>query len=197
MMKRFIPAALVLLLICGAFPSASLADGELATLLSEADKARLAQFDTVRSSAIAEAEAGADAQDRLVLDRVLSGSGLEFEPDYDPSGDWQCRTIKLGGGLPLVIYGWFKCRISDDGSGWSLEKTTGSQRTSGRLFNESGNRLVYVGAGHYADEKLRSYGQDAERDQVAYVVRPDAKRLRFEFPLPKFESRFDILELKR
>ena len=177
--------------------SPALADGELPALLSEYDKLRLQHFEETQKAAIAEATAGGEATDIAELNRVLDGSTLSFPEDFNPLGDWKCRKIKLGGDPSLVIYAWFNCRIADDGAGWRLEKLTGSQRTSGRLFTESDRRLIYVGAGHYSDEKPRQYRGDPERDQVAYVVRPSENRLRFEFPEPKFESRFDIIELRR
>ena len=99
--------------------------------------------------------------------------------------------------LPLTIYDWFDCRISDDGSGWYLVKTSGSQRTSGRFYDDGDARLVYLGTLHYSREKLIDYGKDPERDQVAYVFRTGPQEFRMEFPAPKFESKLDILELKR
>ena len=58
-------------------------------------------------------------------------------------------------------------------------------------------RLVYLGALHYSRDKPIDYGKDTERDQVAYVFRTGPQELRMEFPAPKFESKLDILELKR
>jgi hypothetical protein len=189
--------------ICGALlavffaASPAQADGEIDKIMSAADKARLQQFDTVRKDAIADAKTKGDPADVKILDGILSGGMLPFSGDFNAEGGWRCRTIKLGGDPALVIYGWFKCRISDDGAGWKLEKLTGSQRTTGRLYTENDTRLIYIGAGHYGYEQPRSYGSSAEQDQVAYVLRPGQNRLRFEFPLPQFESKFDILELER
>ncbi|CAN5149159.1 DUF4893 domain-containing protein [soil metagenome] len=174
-----------------------LADGEINTILKPEDKARLEQFDTVRTEAIAAAKARGAAADVAELDRILTGGALPFDETFDLAGNWRCRTIKLGGDPALTIYGWFKCRVSDDGSGWKLEKLSGSQRVTGRFYTESATRLTFVGAGHYADETPRAYGSDPERDEVAYAVRPGTDRVRLEFPLPRFESKFDILELRK
>jgi hypothetical protein len=181
--------------LCAVAPA--LADGELDGKITAADKARLADYARVRAEAIAEAEAGGSAADKAVLEKVLAGRQLSFHGDFDPIGKWKCRTIKLGGLLPLTIYDWFDCRISDDGSGWYLQKSTGSQRTSGRFYDDGDTRLVYLGALHYGTEEPVAYGKDAERDQVAYVFRPEPRRLRMEFPSPRFESKLDIIELKR
>jgi len=173
------------------------ADGELDAKMTAADKARLAAYATTRAEAVAEATAGGTPGDIAVLDEVLGNEPLSFRDGFDPTGKWKCRTIKVGGMRPLTIYDWFDCRISDDGSGWYLVKTTGSQRTSGRFYDDSDTRLVYLGALNYGGEKPVDYGKDAERDQVAYVFRRGAQQLRMEFPSPKFVSKLDILELKR
>lgn len=177
--------------------STVLADGEIVKLITPADSERLAKFESLRKEAIAEAEAGGSAQDVKTLHVILAGDAMRFDEAFNPTGNWKCRTIKLGGNLPLVIYDWFSCRINDDGSGWKLEKLTGSQRTSGRLFTESDTRLTYLGAGHYSDERPKAYGAETDRDEVAYLVRPGKKRLRLEFPLPKLESKFNIIEMTR
>lgn len=173
------------------------ADGEIDKIMTAADKARLASFDAIRAEALAQAKKGGSAEDLATLDAVLAGNDLAFSEGFDLTGDWQCRTVKLGGNLPLTVYGWFKCRVSDDGSGWKLEKLTGSQRTAGAFYTDSDTRLTYLGTLYYSNEKPKKYGSDADRDQVAYAVRPDEKRVRLEFPSPKYESKLDIIELKR
>jgi hypothetical protein len=180
-----------------AFTTLARADGEIDKLMTAGDKARLAAFDTVRAEAIAEARKSGAPQDVTTLATILAGKPLSFSGKFDMTGSWQCRTIKLGGRPALTIYGWFKCRITDDGSGWRLEKLTGSQRTSGAFYTDSDSRLTYLGAFHYADETPRRYRADPDRDEVAYAVRAGDKRIRLEFPSPKYESKFDIIELKR
>src|SRR5690349_17446870 len=106
------------------------ADGVVDKLMTPADKARLAAYDKVRAEAIADAKKGGTPADVATLDAILAGKPLSFSGKFDMTGNWQCRTVKLGGRPALTVYGWFKCRITDDGSGWRLEKLTGSQRTS-------------------------------------------------------------------
>ena len=177
--------------------SAAHADGEIDKLMTAADKQRLAGFDKTRVEAIAEAKKAGAPEDIATLDAILAGKNLAFSEGFDLTGNWRCRTVKLGGTLPLTVYGWFKCRVSDDGSGWKLEKLTGSQRTAGAFYTDSDTRLTYLGTLYYSNEKPKKYGSDADRDQVAYAVRPDEKRVRLEFPSPKYESNLDIIELQR
>ena len=118
-------------------------------------------------------------------------------PDFDLAGDWQCRTIKVGGLSPLVVYGWFKCRVSDDGSGWMLEKLSGSQRTKGRFYDDGEKRLIYLGSFFVDGDPAKPYGSGPESDQVGYAFRTGPAGWRIEFPAPYYESKLDILEFKR
>jgi len=183
-------AALVLLA-----PVPAAADGEILSLITEADKARLAQHETARATALDEAREGGSADDVATLEQILSKEQLPFS-GLDLSGSWQCRTIKAGGLASLVIYDWFRCRITDDGSGWRLTKETGSQRTTGRFFTDSDTRLTYLGSFYVAGDKPPPYGSGAETDQVGYAFRSGEAEWRIEFPLPARESKLDILEFR-
>ena len=120
------------------------ADGELPKLLTASDQARLQQFDVIRTEALAVARAGGAASDLAQLEAALAGDASPLE-GVDVTGDWQCRTFKLGKSLPLVVYGWFHCRIDDDGAGWRLRKLDGSQRTTGRFYDIGNARMAYLG----------------------------------------------------
>lgn len=192
MRARFI---LTVVLALGTAPA--MADGALPRVMTAHDQQRLDTYEATRASALAEARAGGSADDLRVLDAVLSGSPLSFGEGFDMTGTWRCRTLKLGGTLPLTIYGWFTCRVTDDGAGWRLEKTTGSQRTTGRFYTINDTQLVYLGTLNMGSEGPIPYATQADRDQVGVVVRPAANRLRIEFPKPAFESSLDILELQR
>ncbi len=182
-----------LLLLAGA--AIAHADGTMAErTLTAADKARLARFDESRSAAIAAARSGGSKADLATLDAVLAGAPQPIL-GVDIRGAYRCRTVKLGGNLPLTVYGWFACRIDDDDLGYRLVKTSGSQRFSGHFIDDSEKRLLFYGAGHFADEKPYAYKSAPQRDMVGYFVKAGAKRYRLELPLPKVESQFDIIEL--
>jgi hypothetical protein len=189
--------AFLALLVLSALPSgAARADGAIVSLLTAQDKARLQRFDATRAAAISAAKSTGAPADVAVLDRALSGALLSVR-DADLTGDWRCRTLKLGKSAGLVVYGWFRCRIVDDGAGWRLDKLTGSQRVSGRFYDDAGTRMIFAGALSLADEPRKAYGKPGARNQVAFAVRPGPARLRLEFPEPEFESAFDVMELER
>lgn len=175
----------------------TLADGVLPKIITPADTERLAQFDSVKATTLAEARAKGAPADVKILDAALAGVPLKTEDGFDASGTWHCRKLKLGGGLPLVVYPPFKCVVSDDSSGWFLRKVTGSQRTQGRFYTESATRMIYLGAAHIWDEPPGNYGDNAEQDQVAVAERLGENRLVLQFPKPLLESDFDLLVMER
>ena len=190
---NFRTLALATLLI---LPAASVfADGVVQKLMTSADKTRLDKYEETRKAALAEAKAGS-AVEVAALDALLAKPLLSL-PDFNLGGEWQCRTIKAGGSGALVVYGWFKCKVSDDGSGWMLEKTSGSQRTTGRFYDDGQTRSIYLGSFSVSNDPARPYGNGPESDQVGYAFRTGPAEWRIEFPAPQYESQLDILEFKR
>ena len=194
---RPILAALLGMLL--AVPSVRAAD-DFVGRLTPADRERIGGYDRVRAEAIRDAARGEPA-DRAVLERVLAGAPVPIGADTLP-GRWRCRTVKVGAKgdlLPLVVYPDFDCRISAlPGGGLRFEKLTGSQRTAGTLHPFDRDRLGYAGSSWYGYEKgPKPYGADAERDEVGLLVRVGPDRLRLELPSPRYESLFDIIELRR
>jgi hypothetical protein len=187
------PLLAIVGLLCCTLPA--LADGEVQKLITAADKTRLDKYGETRKAALGEAKAG-DAADIALLDALLAKPLVSFS-DKDLTGNWQCRTIKVGGISPLIVYGWFKCKVSDDGSGWRLEKTSGSQRTKGRFFDDGEKRSIYLGSFYVNNDPAKPYGSGPTSDQVGYAFRNGPNAWRIEFPAPYYESKLDILEFKR
>lgn len=118
-------------------------------------------------------------------------------------GRYQCRTIKLGaaseGMLPYIAYGWFRCQVTlTPGGDLILRKTTGSQRPVGLICPDSRRKARFVGVLELGNEtRTPRYGADAERDMIGEVRRVGDERWRIAFPWPAYESKLDILELRR
>jgi len=191
-MKRFALALATLLVLIAPV----LADGVVQKLMTPADKMRLDKYDETRNVALAEAKNGGDAAEFAALDTLLA-KPLLSTPDFDLGGEWRCRTTKAGGLSSLVVYGWFNCTVSDDGSGWKLEKTSGSQRTTGRFYDDGDKRMIYLGSFSVAGDTPKPYGSGPESDQVGYAFRTGPAEWRIEFPAPQYESKLDILEFRR
>lgn len=186
--RAAIALALLALLAPGAATACSVPG---AADISQFDGDRMTGFDSSRIRGLGEAMLGEDAAERAIVSELFAPATDPF--DRLPDGDYRCRTIKLGGLLPLVAYGFFDCSVS--GKGKRLDKSTGSQRFSGQLLPANG-AVFYMGALHYGDEDPVAYGADAERDQVGCIYRLSGpERYRLEMPSPRFESVHDVIEL--
>lgn len=190
------------LLMCAA-PAAALGPS-LDAIIRADDVARLDQLDPIAGRTLRDALAQGSADDRAVLVAGLSGAAL---PDDQAGailpGDWSCRMLKLGGGLALVVYQPFQCRIDADGK---LVKLTGSQRMTGRIGPVAG-RLTYLGTGHVAGETPLPY--DALPPQTDPAASPQLvpeaglvevtgrNTARILMPAPVLESDLNILLLSR
>ena len=174
---------------------------------SRFDAQRLSRLDESRATGLDEATRGAPAADLAAIRSVLDTPAVEAS-SAALEGAWRCRTIKLGGVTPDVVYGWFRCRISLKGGAPYFEKLTGSQRTSGFLYPQGGG-FVYLGASyvtaygppekppHYSGTGAAVGAPATPDDQIGLFSLLADGRVRLELPYPLQESSFDVIELKR
>lgn len=171
---------------------------------SAVDRDRLDRTSQAWDAALADVRAAGRLAELRRLGPALQRKALAGRPEPSPAG-YLCRTIKLGaanpGGLPLVAYGWFRCRVTlDAGGDLALVKTTGSQRPAGQICPLEGHgprRAYFLGTMALGDERLAPpYGAERDRDLVGVVERTGPERWRVVFPWPAVESKLDILELK-
>ena len=164
------------------------------------DQQRLMQLDESRNKGLAEAQSGGDM---VAIHEALDPAPAAISGDA-LTGEWRCRTMKLGGMAPSVVYKWFKCRIENRGGGLFLEKLTGTQRMGGFLYPDA-KGFVYLGATSAMHEPPHAYpgngasagAQATPDDQIGLLSASSAHEARVEFPYPVQESTFDILELRR
>jgi hypothetical protein len=171
---------------------------------SAADVQRLDRLTEARAQGLMEAQ-DAKPSDLDAVQSILQAGPVS---SGRVAGAWKCRTMKLGGVTPAIVYGWFSCRISERGGRLFFEKLGGSQRTSGYLYPDAGS-YVYLGASyvHYngANETPPAYsGTGASAgaaqtpdDQIGRLTVTYDGRARLELPYPVQESTFDVIELKR
>jgi hypothetical protein len=169
-------------------------------IATEDDRRRIREWRTAFVDALEEARAsgfGAQvAREGMLLqpDAALPGARL-------PSGDYRCRTVKLGSqgedGLNFVDYPFFRCRVAPGPDGlMHFTKLTGSQRPIGRLWDEHDRRQIFLGTMQLGDEtRTISYGRDRERSMAGIVERIGERHWRILLPYPHFESTLDVIEL--
>lgn len=159
--------------------------------LSEADATRMSQFGEARVRALGESLLSTEADDRALVSALFAPGTEPIETI--PDGNYRCRTIKLGGMLPLTAYNYFACRISDGGT--FIEKTSGSQRFTG-TFDAADGGLFYHGVLHYNNDPVGTYGADPGMDQVGCLYKLAGQDVyRLEKPYPLYESLHDVIEL--
>ena len=170
------------------------------SVISAADKARLERVDLAWREALAQAR-------KAGFGNAIEAEGPLLDPDAalpraaPPPGPYLCRVLKLGHpegqtGLDFVAYKSFNCHVEAEADRLWIVKQTGSQRPAGRIWPETDNRHVFLGAMVLGDEKAPpAYGDDPERDLAGYVERVDAFQWRIVIPEPRVESRLDVFEL--
>lgn len=186
----------------GVSQTAFVLDSETESRLSAFDQGRIERRESALERAMAQARGGgADPAELAQVEGLLAAPSQAIAPDA-LLGDWRCRTIKIGGLLPLIVYRDFACRITRRDEGLFFEKRTGSQRTTGVLSPVEEAAMLYVGAGHYGHESPRSYGETPQeggptRDHVGVLRMIGPGEAMIGLPEPVFESIYDILHLRR
>ncbi|GAA0550782.1 hypothetical protein FHS83_001285 [Rhizomicrobium palustre] len=174
---------------------------------SPRDADRLAHLNQARGQGLEDAARG-NPGFYAAARSILSANAVASDA-HRLVGTWHCRTMKLGGATPSIVYGWFRCRIAPRGDGTlSFEKLGGSTRISGTLYPDQGG-FVYLGAQYVtaygpAEKKPAYSGKGASAganetpdDQIGLLTLTADGRARLELPYPVQESDFDVIELKR
>ena len=189
------------LLIAASLLAATAAQAGWQDHVSPSDPSRLARLEEAKAKALSEAAAGPDMG---AIHAVLDPQAVSVSADA-LRGGWRCRTIKIGGMTPDVVYSWFRCRIHGNGEELAFEKISGSQRLSGQLYQNESGGYVLLGAFSVKGEKQHIYsgngasaGEMATPDDAVGVLEATGPgSARIEFPYPVQESTFDVIELKR
>lgn len=174
-------------------------------VITQADKERLAKLDEAVAQGTEESYAtGASISQRAALHKIMSPPATRIK-DQDLMGWWGCRTIKVGGPIAgLIVYPFFDCRVRVIDGFMFLEKRSGSQRLSGRLYHKDATTRVLLAAPTYNDEPQRVYSgpeggitDPQKQDKLGVLSVLEDGRVRIVFPYPALESTFDVLEMRR
>jgi hypothetical protein len=148
-------------------------DKQWQRLIVAEDADRLGTFATLWSAALAAAKprfASALAREGALLDpgRALAHPAL-------PPGSYRCRVVKLGGeGRRVPAYRTFPatfCYVGGESEGQSFTKQTGTERPSGWLYPDDGNRFVFLGAYGLGEAKAPIYGAVPAQSALGVVER--------------------------
>lgn len=168
-------------------------------IATEQDRQRIRNWYRSWQRALDDArERGAGAQ--VDAEGILLNPAAALDDPNLPAGEYRCRTVKLGAKgratLGFVAYDWFRCRVEDQSGQKRMEKLSGSQRPTGRLFPDVGNREIFLGTLALGDEMMTiPYGSDRLRDMAGMVERIGEQRWRLVLPEPAYESLLDVIEI--
>jgi hypothetical protein len=163
------------------------------------DQDRLARLGLAWQEALAEARKtnpGDVAHEGKLL---LPRSGLP-RPAPTP-GSYNCRVITLGKatakGKSFESFRPFFCYVEVEGDQLTIVKQTGSQRPSGRLWEDDDpNRMIFLGSLALADEEQPlAYGDDPKRNMAGVFERIGAFRWRLVIPWPQGDAKLEVFEL--
>ena len=107
------------------------------------------------------------------------------------------RSIQISG-LGVFKYPYFKCRFKRTDRGLFFEKTTGSQRKSGLVFQNDDHRLILLGASTVNNEPQRQYSgftrsNNREHDAAGLIIKRGTTYLAI---FPGRNNTFEIYEFK-
>ena len=192
--------ALAALLALSASPALAVWDDDV----NAYDRDRLFRLEESRDRGLRAAERGAPRRDLAIIHGALDQPGRPITA-RELTGTWQCRTMKLGGLTPDIIYSWFRCRVRETRSGLFFEKLSGTERLSGYVEPYENGRFVLMAARTVKNEKPKPYSGansgigalTTSSDAVGVISSLGRGRARIEFPFPNLESDFDVIELRR
>jgi hypothetical protein len=163
------------------------------------DQDRLARIGLAWQEALGDADKtnGADVRRER---KLLQPRAALPRPDPTP-GSYNCRLIKLGKatpkGKPFEAFKPFFCYVQVEGDQLTIVKQTGSQRPSGRLWQDDNpTRLIFLGSLALGDETAPlAYGDDPKRNMAGVLERIAPFKWRLVIPWPQSTSKLDVFEL--
>jgi hypothetical protein len=163
------------------------------------DQDRLARIGLAWQEALNDANKtdGADVRRER---KLLQPRAALPRPDPTP-GSYNCRLIKLGKATPkskaFETFKPFFCYVQVEGDQLTIVKQTGSQRPSGRLWQDDDpTRLIFLGSLALGDETAPlAYGDDPKRNMAGVLQRIAPFKWRLVIPWPQSTSKLDVFEL--
>ena len=164
-----------------------------------ADQDRLSRLGLAWQEALDEAKRTNPADVAREGKLLLPRSG-QSRPDPTP-GSYNCRMIALGKatakGKAFESFKPFFCYVQVEGDQLTIVKQTGSQRPSGRLWeDDDSTRVIFLGSLALAsDDQPLAYGDDPKRNMAGVLERIAPFRWRLVIPWPQSDSKLNVFEL--
>lgn len=146
----------------------------------------------------AHAVAAVPARFRTALARegtLLDPAAAQALPQLSP-GPYLCRLVRIGGRVPIESWKPDYCFVDGDEKHLSLTKQGGSNLPGGWLFDDTGNRLIFLGTMRAASAQVApAYASGKAPDVAAVIERVGPFRWRMVLAEPGKGAALDVYEL--
>lgn len=129
--------------------------------------------------------------EKQMVERLLNAKALPVSPK-DMLSFRHVRSIQIDERDGIFSYPYFKCRFKETDGKVFFEKTTGSQRKSGYVYQNSPESLIFLGGWSVNDDPQTAYGSVNSVVGTIYKIAPDKAVMIF----PTENNRVEIYELK-
>ena len=126
------------------------------------------------------------------VEKLLSAKTLPITPQ-EMIGFMRVRSIQIDARDGIFSYPYFNCQFKSIDGKIFFEKTKGSQRKSGFLYQNSPESLVFLGGWSVNDDPQTSYGSKNSVAGTVYKIGTNKAIMIF----PSEENRVEIYELKK
>ena len=124
------------------------------------------------------------------VEKLLNAKTYPLTPK-EMTGFKRVRSIQIDGRDGIFSYPYFSCRFREIDGKIFFEKTKGSQRKSGFLYENSPESLIFIGGWSVNDEPQTAYGSENSVAGTVYKISADKAIMIF----PSEQSRVEIYEL--
>lgn len=128
--------------------------------------------------------------EKAMVEKLLDAKIYPITPK-ELVGFRRVRSIQIDGRYGIFSYPYFKCRFRESGGKVFFEKTTGSQRKSGYVYQNSPTSLVFLGGWSVNNEPQTPYGSANSIAGMVYKIGAAKAIMIF----PTTENRAEIYEL--
>ncbi len=130
--------------------------------------------------------------EKKMVEKLLNAKTYPITPK-DMIGFRRVRSIQIDARDGIFSYPYFNCRFKKADGKVFFEKTTGSQRKSGYVYQNSPESLVFLGGWSVNDDPQTGYGSTNSAVGKVYKIGPRKAIMIF----PTEEDRVEIYELTK
>lgn len=131
-------------------------------------------------------------KEKTDVEKLLNATTLPIIPS-DLIGFRHVRSIQIAARDGIFSYPYFNCNFKKEDGKVFFEKTTGSQRKSGYIYQNNANSLIFLGGWSVNDEPQTEYGSSNSVVGTIYRIGPDKVIMLF----PTENGRVEIYELRK